>query len=96
MSNCKLTEQPTKFKGKTRFTAGDCIQPTAVYVSEKHDNTTWNVILWFHGFHVKDFKTNIFGDDTIRWQHRAAGERRRGRQGRGAHRPVARVQDSGG
>ncbi len=64
MSNCKLTEQPTKFKGKTLFTAGDCIQSTAVYVSVKHDNTNWNVILWFHGWHVKDFKENIFGDDT--------------------------------
>ena len=68
MSNCKLTEQPTKFKGKTLFTAGpDCIQSTAVYVSEKHDKTetsAWNVILWFHGWHVKDFKKNIFGDDT--------------------------------
>jgi len=69
MSNCKLTEQKsTKFKGKTLFTDGpDCIQSTAVYVSEKHDKTetsAWNVILWFHGWHVKDFKKNIFGDDT--------------------------------
>ena len=41
MSNCKLTEQKsTKFKGKTLFTDGpDCIQSTAVYVSEKHDKT---------------------------------------------------------
>ena len=66
---CQLKEEDpkdSKFKGTTLFTDGKhCIQFTAVYLSEKFDKKSpWNVILWFHGWHVKDPKKNIFGKDT--------------------------------
>jgi hypothetical protein len=65
MGDCKLTEATSKLKGTTLFAEGDgCISPTAIYISEKHTKTSgYNVILWFHGHHVKDMKANIFGPD---------------------------------
>jgi hypothetical protein len=68
MSDCQLTKekpQNTSLKGATLFAHGEgCIAPTAVYVSEKHGKTSaWNVILWFHGHHVKDIEKNAFGPD---------------------------------
>src|SRR5690349_20550688 len=69
MSKCQLTEEKVQggsLKGTTLFAQGDgCIAPTAVYISQEHGMmSTWNVILWLHGHHVKDIKKNVFGADV--------------------------------
>jgi hypothetical protein len=52
-------------KGGHHTDTGGCITPTAVYIAPNHDKTkNLNIILWFHGHHVKDYQTNIFIIDT--------------------------------
>src|SRR5262249_58835809 len=46
-------------KGGHRTDTGGCITPTAVYIAPNHDQTkNLNIILWFHGHHVKDYQKN--------------------------------------
>jgi hypothetical protein len=74
MSDCKLEvlKDQSGVKGTTLFTVavdphdktgGDCIRPTVIYLPKKTVKPPVNVILWLHGFYVKDFSKNIFGDD---------------------------------
>lgn len=68
MSACTLIEaKDSSVQGKTLFSDGDdCITPTAVYLPQNalKASTSLNVILWLHGFYVKDYKKNLFGPDT--------------------------------
>src|SRR5262249_25391363 len=44
---------------------GAAIPQTAIYVPDKHDtNKDLTVILWLHGQHVGNYRTNLFGPDT--------------------------------
>jgi hypothetical protein len=72
MSVCKLKDLNDKtVKGTTLITvtddpkdaAGDCIRPTIIYLPKKTVKPPLNVILWMHGFYVKDYSTNLFGKD---------------------------------
>ena len=66
MSDCKLVALPDDpaFRGTTLVTDGDCVRPTIVYLPKKTVKPPLNVILWLHGWYVKDYRKNIFGPDT--------------------------------
>jgi hypothetical protein len=58
---CELEEDDVgAFPGKTLFTkdASRCMKPTAVYLSPKPtaSGNTLNVVIWLHGFYVKNHK----------------------------------------
>ena len=69
MSDCKLSEETPKnasLKGTTLFIkGGDCITPSAVYLSRANDRkSVATVIVFFHGWHVESIDKNVFGPDT--------------------------------
>jgi hypothetical protein len=64
---CELeAEDIGTFPGVTLFTNGDarCIKPTGVYFPPKHlpTNKKLDVVVWLHGFYVKDYKFLFRGD----------------------------------
>ena len=67
------------FPGLTLFTKRDarCIKPTAVYFPPKHlaSSKKLDVVIWLHGFYVKDHKYLVRGDPAkIREQVRDSGK----------------------
>jgi hypothetical protein len=62
-----FVEEPPAHPGKVghRMDTGGCITPSAVYVPASHNNKadSLNVIVWFHGHHVADYRTHIFEKD---------------------------------
>jgi hypothetical protein len=77
---CELEEDDIgTFPGLTLFTTRDshCIKPTAVYFPPKHLTSTkkLDVVVWLHGFFVKDYKYLVRGDPAkIREQVRDSGK----------------------
>ena len=77
---CELEEDDIgTFPGVTLFTKRDahCIKPTAVYFPPKHaaSSKKLDVVLWLHGFYVKDHKFLFRGDPArIREQVRDSGK----------------------
>jgi hypothetical protein len=78
--SCELKEDDIgTFPGVTLFTKPDshCIRPTAVYFPPKHLPTSkkFDVVVWLHGFYVKDYKFLFRGDPArIREQVRDSGK----------------------
>jgi hypothetical protein len=78
--SCELEEDDIgTFPGVTLFTKPDahCIKPTAVYFPPKHaaSSKKLDVVLWLHGFYVKDHKCLFRGDlARIREQVRDSGK----------------------
>jgi hypothetical protein len=78
--SCELEEDDIgTFPGVTLFTKPDahCIKPTAVYFPPKHaaSSKKLDVVLWLHGFYVKDHKFLFRGDlARIREQVRDSGK----------------------
>ena len=54
------------FPGRTLFSkeAAHCIKPTAVYLPPKREGSghTFNVVIWLHGFYVRNHKFLFRGD----------------------------------
>jgi hypothetical protein len=77
--SCELEEDDIgTFPGVTLFTKPDahCIKPTAVYFPPKHaaSSKKLDVVLWLHGFYVKDHKFLFRSDPArIREQVRDSG-----------------------
>jgi hypothetical protein len=77
---CELEEDDiVTFPGVTLFTkrGARCIKPTAVYFPPKHLATskTLDVVIWLHGFFVKEYKFLFRGDlAKIREQVRDSGK----------------------
>jgi hypothetical protein len=63
---CDLEQKDVAVAGTTLFSkdGSNCMKKTAVYFSPKHadDNYALNIVLWLHGFYVKDRKF-LFRDD---------------------------------
>jgi hypothetical protein len=64
---CELEEDDIgTFPGVTLFTkrTAHCIKPTAVYLPPKHaaPGNKLNVVIWLHGFYVRDHKFLFHGD----------------------------------
>lgn len=57
------------FPGLSLFStnAGSCSKQTAVFLPSKHTYATRqvDVVLWFHGLYVKDFRQHLFGASTV-------------------------------
>ena len=65
---CNLKEYPAStLPGLTLFSGSDnaCLKPTAVYLPPKYLETKkkdLTVVLWLHGFYVKNHKFLFFND----------------------------------
>ena len=65
---CELEQDSVKtFPGLTLFSRrGTCTKPTGVYLPPKHVNTktALDVVLWLHGWYVKDHKQLFHSDEA--------------------------------
>lgn len=64
---CQLVQDDVgHYPGMTLFTGrhASCTKPTAIYLPAKHaaTGTTLDVVIWLHGFYVKDAKFIFHGD----------------------------------
>lgn len=63
---CELERADATYPGLTLFTTrhARCIKPTAIYCPQKHalTSTTFDVVVWLHGYYVKDHKFLFQGD----------------------------------
>ena len=74
---CELEQDSVKtFPGLTLFSkrGSACRKPTAVYLPPKHlaTNHALNVVLWLHGFYVKDHRY-LFHSDAARVREQVLG-----------------------
>ena len=64
---CELREDSAVAPGLTLFSTGrTCMKPTGVYLPPRHFDaqTALNIVIWLHGYYVKDIKYLLQSDET--------------------------------